>query len=42
MQLLIDTHILIWFLEGNNLLSKPRRQIIANSQNDVFVSIASL
>ena len=42
MRLLIDTHILIWFLEGNNLLSKSRRQIVADSQNDVFVSIASL
>ena len=42
MQFLIDTHILIWFLEGNKLLAKPRRQIIANPQNDVFVSIASL
>ena len=42
MQLLIDTHILIWFLEGNNLLSKPNRQIIADSNNDVFISIASL
>jgi PIN domain nuclease of toxin-antitoxin system len=37
MQLLIDTHILIWFLEGNKSLSKPRRLIIANPQNDVFV-----
>jgi len=42
MQLLIDTHILIWFLEGNNLLLKPRRQIIADSNNSVLVSIASL
>jgi len=42
MGLLIDTHILIWFLEGNKLLSKSRRQIIANPQNDVYVSIASL
>jgi len=42
MQLLIDTHILIWFLEGNKLLPKLRRQIIANPQNDIFVSIASL
>ena len=41
MQLLIDTPILIWFLEGNNSLSKSRRQIIANSSNNVFVSIAS-
>ncbi|CAN5636735.1 type II toxin-antitoxin system VapC family toxin [soil metagenome] len=42
MLLLLDTHILIWFLEGNKLLSKSRRQIISNPQNDVFVSIASL
>ena len=42
MRLLIDTHILIWFLEGNKLLSKSRRQIIANPQNDIFISIASL
>jgi PIN domain nuclease of toxin-antitoxin system len=42
MQLLIDTHILIWFLEGNKSLSKPRRQIIINPRNDVLVSIAAL
>lgn len=42
MQLLIDTYILLWFLEGNKLLSKSRRQIIVNPNNDVFVSIASL
>ena len=42
MRLLIDTHILIWFLEGAKLLAKPRRRIIAEPQNDIFVSIASL
>ena len=42
MRLPIDTHILIWFLEGNKLLSKSRRQIIANPQNDIFISIVSL
>jgi PIN domain nuclease of toxin-antitoxin system len=42
MRFLLDSHILLWFLEGNKLLTKSRRQIIANSQNDVFVSIASL
>ena len=42
MRLLIDTHVLIWFLEGNKSLSKPHRQIISDSQNDVLVSIASL
>ncbi len=42
MRLLVDTHILLWFLEGNNLLSAAHRQIIAEPQNDVFVSVASL
>ncbi len=42
MQLLIDTHISIWFLEGNKLLAKSRRQIIANSNNEIFISIASI
>jgi PIN domain nuclease of toxin-antitoxin system len=42
MQILIDTQILIWFLEGNNLLSPNRRQIISSSQSNIFVSLASL
>jgi len=42
MRFILDTHILIWFLEGNRSLSSSRRQIISQSQNDVFVSIASL
>lgn len=42
MKLLIDTQILIWFLEGNNLLSTQRRQIIADPDTQVMVSIASI
>jgi PIN domain nuclease of toxin-antitoxin system len=42
MRLLIDTHILIWFFEGNNSLPKSRRQIVSNAQNEVFISIASI
>lgn len=42
MRLLIDTHSLIWFLEGDVSLSKPNRQIISDSNNEVFLSIASL
>lgn len=42
MALLIDTHILIWFLEGNESLSNSRRELIVDSQNDIFISIASL
>ncbi len=42
MKFLIDTHILIWFLEGNELLAKNNREMIASSRNEIFVSIASL
>jgi PIN domain nuclease of toxin-antitoxin system len=42
MRFILDTHILIWFLEGNRSLSNSRRQIISQSQNDIFISIASL
>jgi PIN domain nuclease of toxin-antitoxin system len=36
MQILIDTHILIWFLEGNNLLSSQRQKILSDPQNEVL------
>ena len=42
MQLLIDTHILIWFLEGKSSLSAKRKLLIVNGDNSVFISIASL
>lgn len=42
MQILLDTHILIWFLEGNNQLSVQRQKLLTDSQNEVFISIASL
>lgn len=32
----------IWYLEGNQSLSRPRRQSIVDANNDIFVSIASL
>ena len=42
MRILIDTHVLIWYLEGNQELSRSRRQMIVNSDNEIFVSVASL
>ncbi len=42
MRLLIDTHILIWWLADNRKLAKSARVIIANPDNDVLVSAASL
>lgn len=42
MRILIDTHILIWFLEGSEELSESHRDLLINIENDVVVSIASL
>ncbi len=41
MRILIDTHILIWHLEGDEQLSPDRSQIIADPANNVLISIAS-
>ena len=42
MRILLDTHVLIWYLEGNQKLARPKRHLIVDSNNAVFVSIASL
>jgi PIN domain nuclease of toxin-antitoxin system len=42
MDLLIDTHSLIWFFEGNMLLPEEVRKLITNRHNNCFVSIASI
>lgn len=42
MRLLIDTHILLWHLEGDEKLSVSRRQLISDLKNDKFISIGSL
>ena len=41
MRLLLDTHILLWWLSDDRKLAKDAREIIANPNNDVLVSSAS-
>jgi PIN domain nuclease of toxin-antitoxin system len=41
MNLLLDTHALIWALENNPTLSDNARDAIVNGENMVFVSSAS-
>ena len=41
MQLLLDTHALIWWLANNPTLSPQAKDAIANPDNLVFVSAAS-
>lgn len=42
MNILIDTHILIWVLDEQNQLSKQRKELLADYSNNVFVSQVSL
>jgi len=40
-QLLLDTHTLLWWLDGDASLSLSAREAIAEEDNDVFLSAAS-
>ncbi len=42
MRLLLDTHILLWALGDPRKLSKPVRQQIEDTENEVFYSPASI
>ena len=41
-KLLLDTHVFIWFLQGNTSLGDKTRAAISDPQNDIYVSAASL
>lgn len=41
MRLLLDTHVLIWWLAGDEALSRRAREAIADEDNAVAVSAAS-
>ena len=40
MKLLLDTHVLLWWLDDPDLLTPPARAAIARDSNAVFVSAA--
>lgn len=42
MNILLDTHTFIWFVEGTSELSSVARNIIESSENQSFISVASL
>jgi PIN domain nuclease of toxin-antitoxin system len=42
MNLLLDTHALIWFLEGDSQLSQTAKSEISNPDNTCFISQATL
>ena len=42
MRFLIDTHVLIWYLEDNSQLTSIAAEILEDTRHDLYVSIASL
>lgn len=41
MRLLLDTHAILWWLQGDTALSTRARETIADDASDIFVSAAS-
>ncbi|HSL02676.1 MAG TPA: type II toxin-antitoxin system VapC family toxin [Nitrospiraceae bacterium] len=42
MKLLLDTHLLLWWLGNSSSLSEKARQLIGEPENTVFISAVSL
>jgi PIN domain nuclease of toxin-antitoxin system len=41
MKILLDTHIFLWYIVGDNNLSAERQAIISDPNNEIFVSVVS-
>lgn len=42
MKILLDTHIFLWFISGDNRLSTDVRDAIGDSDNEVYLSVVSI
>jgi PIN domain nuclease of toxin-antitoxin system len=42
MKYLIDTHVFIWFMDGNSSFSPIAKSIMLDKNNEIVISIASL
>jgi len=41
-RLLIDTHVLLWWLDGDKRLTRKPRQLVQSEGNEILVSAASV
>jgi PIN domain nuclease of toxin-antitoxin system len=39
---LLDTHAFIWFISGDERLSRPVRALLGDRENEIVISVASL
>ena len=42
MKLLLDTHVFLWFMTGDERLSSRARRAIENIESELFLSVASV
>lgn len=42
MKILLDTHIFLWYINGDQRLSADKRDAIRNTDNEVYLSVVSL
>jgi PIN domain nuclease of toxin-antitoxin system len=42
MNALLDTHVVLWYLQGNSTLSVTAKNIIDQKEGELYFSIASL
>ena len=42
MRILLDTHIFLWFISGDPRLSISTRELIQDSDNEVYLSVVSV
>jgi len=42
MKILLDTHALIWFLQGNDFLGEKNKSVLEDPENEKYLSIASI
>ncbi|MBD2344823.1 type II toxin-antitoxin system VapC family toxin [Anabaena subtropica] len=42
MKLILDTHIFLWFISGNDQLTTNIRDTIRDTDNDVYLSVVSI
>lgn len=42
MKVLLDTHAILWFINGDHQLSVKARQIVENTENQILISAISL
>ena len=42
MRYLLDTHVILWWYQDSPQLEKRHRQVIADNENEIFVSAAAI